>query len=251
MKNGSKAVAKKKSTEVANWKKELADMAKEERERVPVGSGNRIQLTKRQQFRQQGADIGSEIEVVIVGHVYNNTFYDRPFDEANPTPPACFAQSVSGKNMAPLDESPKKQAEICEDCWANQWKSDKRGKGKACGNKHLTAVVMAEDLDEDQPEVYFLTVPVTSGATFRKYVAGLNDNDMPSWAVVTNISFDDGADYQKIKFALSEEVNEDRLALCKKLSQESVKRLMEKPDFSGYVAPAGGKAAKQKRSRLS
>ena len=194
--NNGKQVAKKKSgsKELANWKKELAEAAKEEGDRTPSGAGNKISLRKNGQFRHQGADIGQEIVVVVLDHIFTNTYYDRDFDEENPSPPACYAASVSGKDMAPVDSSPAKQHETCEGCWANEWKSDKRGRTRACKNRHVLAVAMKDDLDEDKFEVSFLTVPVTSGAAWRKYVKSLVGSEMPSWAIYTRMTMDPDAE---------------------------------------------------------
>lgn len=256
-----KAVVKRKSTEVANWKEELAREAREESARVPQGVGNRIKLDKKLKFIHQGADIGTEINVVIVGHVKQHAYYDTPFDEDNISAPACYAVSATGENMAPLDESPKKQSEICDECWAFKFKSDSREKGKACGEKHALAVIFTDDLAEsDDPEITLISVPVTSGATFRRYVKGLNANELPSWAVMTAIKFDDKADWQKLLFDQDGEVPEKYLSICRGKFKTSMAMLLEKPDFSTYKGGDSKKATKKKaapapakkgRSRLS
>lgn len=240
-----KAVAKKKAAGLpANWKKELAEAARQEGDRTPAGSGNKISLRKNGQFRHQGADIGEEITVVVLDHVFTNTYYDRDFDEDNPSPPACYAVSVSGKDMAPVEASPGRQHPICEGCWANEWKSDKRGRARACKNRHVLAVVMADALDEDKPEVSFVVVPVTSGAAWRKYVKSLTGSEMPSWAVITRMTMDPDAENQTLVFSLEGEVDEKLLTGCRSGHTTSRKTLLEIPDLSGYKAPPGAKGAK-------
>lgn len=256
-----KAVAKRGKTDVVNWKEELAKEAREESARVPVGQGNQIKLDKKLKFILGGADLGSEVNVIIVGHVKVHAYYDTPFDEDNITAPACYAVSDTGENMAPLDESPKKQSEICDECWAFKFKSDERGKGKACGEKHALAVIFTDDLaNGDDPEIAFVKVPVTSGATFRRYVKGLNDNELPSWAVMTAIKFDEKADWQKLEFDQDGEVPEKYLNICRDKNRAAMKQLMEKPDFSTYKGSKEAKKPKGKqpapakkagRSRLS
>lgn len=242
--NGKQVAKKKKVGLPADWKKELAEAAREEDARVPVGSGNKISLRKNGQFRHQGADIGEELVVVVLDHVLTKTWYDRDFDEDNPSPPACYAVSVTGKDMAPVDQSPRKQNEICDKCWANEWKSDKRGRAKACKDRHVLAVVMAEDLDEDKFDVSFITVPVTSGAAWRKHVKALTGSELPSWAVYTRITMDPDAENQTLVFSLEGEVEEKYLSAVRDGFKASRKTLLEVPDMSGYKPPPGAKGAK-------
>lgn len=256
-----KQVAKKKAGgALANWKEELRGAAKEESDRTPAGSGNKISLRKNGQFRHQGADIGEEIVVVVLDHVFTKTWYDRDFDEDNPSPPACYAVSATGKDMAPVDTSPIKQNEICENCWANEWKSDKRGRAKACKDRHVLAVAFVDDLDEDKFDVAFVTVPVTSGAAWRKYVKSLTNSEMPSWAVKTRMTMDPDAENQTLVFSLEGEVEEQFLTACRDGHRAARATLMEKPDFTGFKPAAGAKGAKtskksagggQQRSRMS
>lgn len=241
-----KAVAKRKSGgALANWKDELKNLAKEESDRTPTGAGNGISI-KGGKFKHQGADLGTEISVIIVDRTFMNRWYDRPFDEDNPGPPACVAQSATGKNMAPYDDSPAKQSEICESCWANQWKSAERGKGKACANRQDLAILLVDDdgLD-DEGDIVFLGVPVTSTPDLNKYVKKLTDGqEVPPWAVITKIEFDEDSDYEKLKFSFIDMVDEKYLARIRDRIKEARTALLEKPDFSGYEAPKGGKKAK-------
>lgn len=240
------ATPKKGKQEVVNWKEELKKEAAQESSRVQADVGNRIKLDKKLKFIKAGADMGNEINVIIVGHVKVHAYYDTPFDEDNVSAPACFAHSTTGENMAPVDESPAKQSEICEDCWAFKFKSDSRQKGKACGENHALAVIFTDDVaDSDDPEITLLKVPVTSGATFRRYIKTLNSNDMPSWAVMTTIKFDENADWQKLLFDLDGEVPEKYLQVCRSKFKASMEMLMVKPDFSTYKGGgAGSKKAK-------
>lgn len=243
------ATKRKGGQEVTNWKEELAREAQQESSRVQADVGNKIKLDKKLKFIHGGADLGNEINVIVVGHIKVHAYYDTPYDEDNITAPACFAHSTTGENMAPLDESPAKQSEICEDCWAFKFKSDDRQKGKACGENHLLAVIFTDDVaDSDDPEITLLKVPVTSGATFRRYIKTLNSNDMPSWAVMTTVKFDENADWQKLLFDLDGEVPEKYLSVCRSKFKASMEMLMVKPDFSTYKGGSGSKKAKTKKS---
>lgn len=245
-KKTSKAVAKRKTTAITNWRDELAKRAKEESEVIPAGTGNTISLGRNGQFKFQGGDLGDEMDVIIVGHVFAYKYYDTPYDADNPSPPACFALGKRMDTMAPDDSSPDKQAEVCEDCWANEWGSG-TGRGKACGNRYRLALVHADTL-ESNPETVFMEVPPTSLVEFNKYVSKLTKAaEVPSWAVVTKIYFDEHKDQQALKFEMVEMVPEALLGDCFKLNEVAIKELMDPPDVSGYKKPAGGKKAKTKK----
>lgn len=236
--NAGKAVQKKAGgREVAAWEEELKRKAAEESDRTPVGAGNQISVRKNGEFRHQGADVGNEIQVIVVDHVFMNQYFDSPFDEDNPSPPACYAVSAKDKNMAPVDGSPVKQSPGCDGCWANEWKSDDRGRGKACGNKKRLAVVFADDVEG---ELSFLTVAVTSAPNFNKYVKKLNDaSGLPVSAVVTKVGFDDSEDYQKLTFVTEDRLDRETYNAIQARVPEARAALMAPPDFSGYSPPKG------------
>jgi hypothetical protein len=256
-----KAVTTTKSKLPANWREQMRQDAAEEDDRVPVGAGSKITLNKRGQFVFQGADIGEEIKVIIVDHSFAKKYFDSPYDENNPSPPACFALKLKPDNIAPHDTSPDKQAKICDECWANKFKSDKRGKGKACQDKHRMAVLLIDDLADDSVLIE-IEVPVTSGGAFRKYIKTLTKGtDNPSYAVVTTITADDDADWQKFIFTYDDDVPENLMGVVMARRKEARELVMTPYDVSGYVKPGRGGAKggskkkvakkKKKRSRLS
>jgi len=239
----SKAVGKVKSGLPTNWKEQLREDAAEESERTPVGSGNKITLRKNGQFSFQGADLGDSIDVVIVDHVALKTYYDTDYDEDNPTPPACFALKPSAKNIAPHEDSPDIQSEVCADCWANEWASGRR-RGKACSDKNRCALLHVDDISGD---LALLEVPVTSGAAFNMYVKGLNEAaDVPSYSVITRLTMDEHADYQKLIFEMLEELPTDLLGESMGKRKQAREMLMTPYDVTGYEE---GKKAKKKAKK--
>lgn len=263
-KSSGKSVAKKAAggKSLMAWQERLKKRATAESERTQAGAGNKISLRKNLQFRYQGADIGKEIKGVIIGHIYVNRWFEGDYDEDKITAPTCQAMSTTGKDMAPLDNSPAKQDQICADCWAHQWKSDKREKGRACKNQHDLKFIFEDDLANiADAELAGLTVPVTSGAAFRKYVKKLTDsNETPSFAVITKITMDPDAENQKLVFEMEEMLTEEQYDEIEPRADESMKTLMERPDFSAYVPSKGKSAAKPgakkksgsvKKSRMS
>ncbi len=248
-KKAGTGVARRRSGAVTDWKAELIKEAEEEAEVTPLGSGNVISLRRNGQFRFQGTDIGDELEVVVTGHILNNKWYDSEYDEDNITPPACFALGVKVNTMAPHDTSPNKQNEICEGCWANEWGSvGGTRRGKACAEKIKLAVAYADDTLGDSTDEIFLEIPPTSTGAFNKYVTKLTRaKNIPSWAVVTKITFDEHADHQMLIFAFVSEVPEKLLSVCKTLNRTARVSLLEPPDVSGYKKPKATKAAKSNK----
>lgn len=239
----SKAVATRKSTLPANWRDQLRDDAEEEAERTPAGSGNRITLKRSGQFSYQGADLGESIDLVIVDHVVAKLYYDTDYDEDNPSPPACFALKPKATNIAPHEDAPDAQAETCEDCWANEWASG-RGRGKACSDKNRLACLHVDDLEG---ELIMLEVPVTSGASFNKYIKGLTKAaELPCYAVITRIEMDEHADYQKLIFTYIEDIPEKLLGGPFNKRKEAREMLMEPYDVTGYDAENGKRSKKKK-----
>jgi hypothetical protein len=240
----SKAVATRKSTLPANWKDQLREDAAEESERTPLGSGNRISLKRNGQFSFQGADLGDSIDLVIVDHVALKAYYDVDYDEDNPVPPACFALKPNAKNISPHENSPDVQAEICSECWANEWASG-RGRGKACSDKNRLACLHVDDLEGD---LIYMEVPVTSGASFNKYITGLTKvAELPCYAIITRFEMDDHADYQKLIFTYIEEVPENQLGGPFNQRKAAREMLMEPFDVSGYEESGGKKSKKKKK----
>lgn len=244
----SKAVGKVKSGLPTNWKEQMREDAAEESERTPTGSGNKITLRKNGQFNFQGADLGDSIDVIIVDHVALKTWYDTEYDEDNPGPPACFALKPSAKNIAPHPDSPIIQAEACADCWANEWSSGRR-RGKACSDKNRCALLHVQDLDGD---LAMLEVPVTSGAAFNQYVKGLTEAaDLPSYAVITRLTMDEHADYQKLIFEMIEELPEKMLAAPMTKRKQAREMLMTPFDVTGFEEGGGKKSKKKKTKKKS
>ena len=130
---------------------------------------------------------------VIVDFINVNEFYEGRFDPKKPAPPVCAAKGTDPKNMVPFEDSPKLQADGCNDCPNNQFGSE--GKGKACKNGIWLAVVPADDLTA-QPLIVKLAPTATT--PFRRYLTLLASTGRPHFAVITNFSLDNSVDYAKI-----------------------------------------------------
>lgn len=248
------AVKKVGSKALTNWKEQLKALAKEESDRTPASQSNIISLDKKGNFNQGGASLGKEINVVILDHVFLKEYFDSEFDKDNPSSPACALVSRTGKNLAPDAKSPNQQAKICAECEMNEFGSAKGGtrKGKACGDKRLIAVIMADELETESPEIYFMKLSVTTGPNFNKHVKKINDTmEVPCWGVVTQMESDTTVDWEKAKFEIVDRVGENHFEKLLELVEVAKKQLDQPPDFSKYREPSK-KATKSKgKSRLS
>lgn len=276
-KKTSKAVAVRGSTAMSTHvvgNPRMAALAEEEADRgVPGGSSNYLSA-KGGSFTFQGADLGDEMDIVVIDYVYLNEWHDKPYDPDNPSNPACYSLSVKGpkgEDMVPAENAPDPQAEFCKDCELNQWGTAKVGRGKACGNKKRLAMIDAAALsDPGSAEVVFLRAGVNSSVNFEKYKEGLRKvHNTPPVGVVTHISFDQEADNPINLFEVK--LDEDGTAVRTDHDDEVVDALfalrdrvrpdlMEQYDYSGQSssddAPrakagkgkAAGKAAPSKKT---
>lgn len=238
----SKAVAKKSSTGTAlvSYREQLAALAEQESDRaLSIGGGtNSIRLSKGK-FRYRGEDLGETLDFVCVDFVKCRNYFDEEYDEDNPTPPACFALSPSGKNMVPHGTSPKKQGDDCDGCWANEFETDRRGRGKACRESYLLGTVHPDELEAlaegGDVEVAYLRVPPTSLAAWDSFMVKRNKVfKLPALAFIVQASFDEDVDYQKLEFEELGRVGEDYLPALIELRETVHEVLMTPPDVSNY-----------------
>lgn len=263
-----KAVAKRQSTAVGS----VADMFQQGLEselgREQAGVGKTLSI-RNSKFKFEGADLGSEIAVILLDYVFVNQYYPGKFDPDNRQPPACFAMAETEMELKPLPQSPEIQngGDPCfggpdsQVCWANEFESDEAGRGKACKNGRRIAVMSAEAWEDDDfidyidsEAVGYLTLPPTTNPTWRAYVNKLGKTaKLPVWGVITTLSFDPDVDYPKLEFTATAKLQDilDEAGAKKLLSlrDEIHDELRAVPDFSGYESDdsSNKKTAKKRR----
>lgn len=186
------------SKALANVEKELEQEAKQMAERIGAPAANTIQIKQNKTFvLPDGRSTEGPLDVVVLDFVYRNLMYDGPYDPDNIQPPICFAISPSSKGMVPSDNSPDKQAEACNSCPNNEFGS--RGKGKACKNTVLLAVLPTDATDETP--IYTINVSPTAIRAWDAYVNTIAANfQKPPIGVITELYFDPGTDYPSLRF---------------------------------------------------
>jgi len=225
--------------------------------RLGTGGGTSSMISiKGGSFTYKEADLGTELDCIIVDFVNINEWYDRPYSADNDSyvPPACCAISRDDPDeMSPFRESPILMEDNCCDCDYNDFGSADNGKSKRCGNKRLLMIMVPDELgtSPDEVEIALLKVPSASIKAFDKFVKGLSKVlHRPSYGVIAQISFDDSEDYPKLEFKLKEKIGSAKnLFSVQEVRKLRGLELEEMPDFSQYEAPVA-KAKKGRKKKV-
>lgn len=204
--------------------------------KIQAPGGDLIKLTKDKHFKlPDGTKNPGPLSVVILGFTSTNKFFDRPYKEGDVTPPACFSIGDDPSSLVPSANSPDVQSKDCKGCPNNQFGS--KGNGKACGNHRLLLVRagMGDDASDPSAPKFIVQISPTGVRAFDAYVASIRATyDAPLYAVVTDIYFDPGSEYQSLRFGNPQpNVN---LQLHFSEVQAAKERLAQEPDVSGYTA---------------
>lgn len=224
-----------------NYAEQLAKEASEISKRISTPSGDRVRFSSNRALITPDGAEGEELEVVILDFVSANLFYDGAFDRDSPQPPACFAIGAEPSLLVPSDNSPNKQAVSCSGCPNNQFGS--AGKGKACKNTRLLAV-MPVAMDGEDPPVWIMSVPPTSMKAFDAYVQSLAMKlKTTSLGVVTRITLDQSVTYAAPRFGVVRPLRADEFETYMTRREEATKRLTAEPDVSAYVPTGRGQTS--------
>lgn len=252
--------AKKPSTALVDVSQELARraamiQATEKSDGVPYIS------TKGGAFKFQDTVLDNPMRVILLDYSLINMYYGAMYDEDNPQPPTCVAVITQGEGaedqMAPLAESPEKQADKCADCPQNVFGTDIRGKGKACKNQRRLALVSCRDGAEldalsEGSDVAYLRVPPASLSNFRKYVKQLAKvKGLPPLGVITDIGIQQRGGGHEITFDFVADVPKEKLAAMLKLADGVQDQLLEAPSFEAREARPKAKPMKKPAAKVA
>lgn len=186
-------VNSKKSTALVTWEQKLAKYAEEAvAQEESVSTGNFISF-KAGIISYQGNPVaGNKLQAVILDSILENCYFDSPYDEDNPQPPACYAFGRDDKEMAPHEKASKPQAESCAVCPNNKYDSDPSGRGgKACSNRRRLIMLPAQPLNADvlkKSNFALAKLPVMSVGNWASYVRTLKGlQNRPPMAVITEV----------------------------------------------------------------
>jgi len=255
------AARKKTGTAVATIKEEIARQAAVASETVGgTGGGNRIRVTQGKKFVDpDGNESTGPIMLTILDYNSQNLYYGGPFEKDNPVPPDCFALSTVGSlggkidHLVPSDNAPEKQAEACNLCPMNQFGSAANGKGKACKNTRVLAVINP-DLDPAEAPINTLSISPSGLKRFDTYVRTLASKSQTPITVVTEVTMDEDEDYPTLHFKAVAVNNQLEGHWLRRAEAQAL--LDQEPDLTGAKAeadppkrPAARRKAKAKTRR--
>ena len=201
--------------------------------RLSAPTGDRVKITQFKKFRlPDGLETDQALNAVVVDFVASNVFYEDMFDKDEMGPPDCFAIHAEPALMVPSEKAPKKQGDTCSRCSMNQWGSGPRGKGKACKNTKLLAILPA-DADATTP-LWVIQVSPTGIKFWEEYTRGLVNRGIAPSQVVTEISFDSNVDYPSLRFKSLRPLEADEYTQVVGRATEAHNRLHTEPDVSGW-----------------
>jgi hypothetical protein len=176
---------------IVKWDEELAKDAEEAADITGTTSGKFVG-TRGGTLTIDGVEVeNNEVNVIVVGHIFENDFYEGKYDADNLSSPSCFAFGTKEADMKPHADSTNPQSESCVSCWANKFKSADNNKGKACQNRRRFATLPEDVLeggDIENSDVRYWRTPPTSSANMDTYVKRMKDTfKRPPYALVTHI----------------------------------------------------------------
>lgn len=223
------AVKKPDAQALSTWEAKLASDAKDvaATERI---TGSFISI-RGGALTFNGMTLKSPINVVILDHIVDRTFYEGDFDPDDMTSPTCFAISRSEEGMMPHDTVITKQHPTCAGCPQDAWGSADKGKGKACKERRRLALMMEGQIEDMQnADVAMIRVPVTSVKKWKEYVHGLKSAmNRPPYAVVTELHCNpDPKNQVALLFKVRDKLGAEH-AVNLNAKRENVKQMVEAP----------------------
>jgi hypothetical protein len=237
------AKPKSQSTALVNYDEEMRKEAESIAKTIGAVTGKSISTKNKVFTLPDGRAHKGPLNVVIVDYINKNLMYERPWREGERILPLCFAINKDIGAMAPSSNAPDPQADSCNGCPMNEFGS--AGKGKACKN---TAVLAVATPDSKSSEVMLLSVSPTGLTNWNKFVASVKAqfNAVPI-KVVTEISFDESADYPKLQFAVA--APNENIAHHWSMRESAKQMLLQEPDLSAAVDKPAAKPLKRAGGR--
>ena len=177
--------------EVRSYDEEFLALAAKQAqaESKSLGGGNRIS-TKGGHFSINGVMIkGIAFRAVVVDTTFFNAWFPKPYQQDAIVSPSCYAFSADGEGMEPHKEADEPQHTECDGCPCAVFGTSNTGKGKACKNMRRLGLILEEDLETDNPDIYTLDVAVTGVKGWASYVQQVTASvHRPTCGVLTELS---------------------------------------------------------------
>jgi len=217
--------------------------------RMSAPTGNRIAVTQDKKFRNAAGDKYDSLSGVIVDFVAKKAWYEGAYDKDHIVPPNCFALGfVPHDALEPSENSPEVQCEDCKSCPKNAFKSADNGKGKACKDSYILAL-LPPDAEEGAPLVT-LELSATAIKPFEKYVRDLaRDFGKAPYCFVTEFFFDAKSDFPSVRCGNPQAADGNLIALAYSMREEANKLLSAEPSVAEFeekvVAKRNAKPSKK------
>ena len=219
------------------FNKQFEQDAQIDEDRLGKSGESQFISIKNKEFTFRSSALGEELEVVIINFASANVYYDSNYDKDDQNAPACCAIGLEDNEfLVPFENSPEMVNDNCEECEYNEWESADVGKGKKCGNRKILCLVQADTLEDEEIEYAFISVPPTSMSNYNKYVKGLSRTmKRPSYAVITQISFNEESDNEELVFKPVEPIESvNNMNTIMLLREQCEADMLAEPDFSQY-----------------
>ena len=209
---------------------DAAALAAQLAKNIGAPSGNKIRTTQDKKFILPDGTKVDTLDAVIVNFGTHYTFYAEAFNRNKITPPACFAIGLDPRNMVPSANSLDRQADSCNVCPNNQWGSGNGGKGKACRNARVLAL-MPTNPTEDSP-IWLLQTSPTAIRYFDDYVRNLTNRGVPPLSVITQIYFDPASTFASLRFRATSKVDPDLISVYAAQVKTAEEILTAEPEYA-------------------
>lgn len=169
-----------------------------QKQTVEAPTGNKISLKGKQFTLPDGTTSAGPLRAVILDYRTVRQYYKGVYNQNDPKPPVCFAVSKLAEGVVPSDKSEEAQCGSCDDCSFNEWGSAPTGKGKACKNSMLLAVV-PEGADADSP-IMTVSVSPTGLKSFNAMISKMTTSGFMPAQMVVEMSFNPNEQYPQLIF---------------------------------------------------
>jgi hypothetical protein len=188
---------------VADWRQVAAESVKESAKSLaamPAGGGNWLSFKDTGRFAIGSEDRGNTLDVVIVAHATEHSYFANPYVEGVKATADCYSLDTE----RPHPDAKDKQHDDCATCPHMQMGSDERRRGRACKVKGRIAFIMADQLtDVDSilsAALFFATPSTLNSIPLRTYLTANDRAESPIFSKRTTLGITAGG---KAKYALT------------------------------------------------
>jgi hypothetical protein len=171
------------------------------------------------------------LSVIVLDWVATNSYFSGEYDPQNRMPPTCFAVGPEKNEMlVPIDTSPDKQHDNCNECPHNQFGS--KGKGKACKNQFKLAIIASDLNVANTDQVWTINVSPTGIKHFTAFVNNATKQFGAAHPIRVKVDMQFVAQhaYPTLEF-VNPQLHEN-LAVAMQLQDYAREQLMRTPNFS-------------------